>query len=504
MLDLLYSHPEWTERERDDLLGRIVERFSVEEVVNAVSDRLEDLGGNDADALVRLIEANPTPRLLASLKEALVVQDDLPPERIWNALALLEGHGLLEGEPSLAERWEELNEVVDEDGSIEELVAQIEEDPQGVWLALQGLGAVEPEVRPGIVAGLSGRWLGPRLVEFLRLLVYAHDRPTSQSALDVLAADADVGPAVRGAWADLAAHHSDPRVIGIARTRLGDRVPPGTMGNEAGTAVASTEPRVVDSLVTTIDGLGRGSVIISSRHKNARATALFVCDVVRGVVTVSGDVVPEAARADDSFTEFAAGIDRAVVLGAHELALGLLRGSLLLGGPTTPPALRYWVEATCGSGLTPRPFRAELPGGDPASISFAETTMWAKAVLDACDDWLDRSEKTYEIAEELELRAPGVVPEPSRDSGAFRYLFEHRIRDQIDTYRRMLLWMAWFWRAAGDEELGRPALALERQLSDAQHVVPGHPFIVAILSRSLAAAQADLRRGIDPREANSP
>ena len=85
------------------------------------------------------------------------------------------------------------------------------------------------------------------------------------------------------------------------------------------------------------------------------------------------------------------------------------------------------------------------------------------------------------------LASAGVV--------AYRYLFEHRLRGELERYRRMLLWMAWFWRAKGDDELARSALALSWQLSDAQHVVPGHPFTLALATRSLAAVGKNLRPG---------
>ena len=107
---------------------------------------------------------------------------------------MLDGAGVLDEHPALAERWDELNEGLDEAGSIEELVEQIEADPDGIWLALQGLVAVEPEVRPEIVAGLARVPLGPGLVEFLRLLAYCHDEPTRAAALDALSADPGRGP----------------------------------------------------------------------------------------------------------------------------------------------------------------------------------------------------------------------------------------------------------------------------------------------------------------------
>ena len=100
------------------------------------------------------------------------------------------------------------------------------------------------------------------------------------------------------------------------------------------------------------------------------------------------------------------------------------------------------------------------------------------------------------------LRQGDIPPDPSRDIGAYRFLFARRLLGQLDLYRRMLLWMATFWQVTGDHELGRSALALGWQLLDAQHTVPSHPFTVVLTTRSLLAAQANLRRGIDPRRGN--
>ncbi len=121
-------------------------------------------------------------------------------------------------------------------------------------------------------------------------------------------------------------------------------------------------------------------------------------------------------------------------------------------------------------------------------------------VLDACPSWLDNSPLTFELAEELLLRWDGAPPDPDRDAGAYRFLFEHRLRGQLELYRRMLSWMGWLWQAAGATELARSALTLVEQLSDPQHVVPAHPFTAALSTRSLAAAQQALRLGFDPRK----
>ena len=45
MLDALRSHPEWTDRQRDFHLGRLVERFPAGDVAVAVRSRLDDLEG---------------------------------------------------------------------------------------------------------------------------------------------------------------------------------------------------------------------------------------------------------------------------------------------------------------------------------------------------------------------------------------------------------------------------------------------------------------------------
>src|SRR5207302_268567 len=103
-----------------------------------------------------------------------------------------------------------------------------------------------------------------------------------------------------------------------------------------------------------------------------RVTAAFLCDIETGVREVFGDVARESSEAGATFEEFAERVDCDVVEGAHTLALGLLSGCLTLCGPNTPPALRYWIEATAGPELRPHPFAAEFPGWDALAIPFAE------------------------------------------------------------------------------------------------------------------------------------
>src|SRR3954470_10002568 len=93
--DALRDHPEWSDRRRAQELDLLIRRFPPDRCLSAVRGRLGDLHGGDAEPMLRLIEAYPTPDLLRGLAEAVVAQDELSPERAWDALALLEAHGML-------------------------------------------------------------------------------------------------------------------------------------------------------------------------------------------------------------------------------------------------------------------------------------------------------------------------------------------------------------------------------------------------------------------------
>ena len=186
-----------------------------------------------------------------------------------------------------------------------------------------------------------------------------------------------------------------------------------------------------------------------------------------------------------------------------ELALGLLAGSLMLCGPAVPPSVRDWLSQTLGPGFQPAGFPATIPGVEVRSIRQSEMPARAAAVLDACPSWLDTSPLTFELAEEIWLREGRTAADPERDSGAYRFLFEHRLIQCLELYQRMLLWMAWLWKSLDEVELSRSALALASQLLDEQFAVPSHPFTVELTTRSLEAAQRRLRSTADPRSNRS-
>ncbi|HEV3166367.1 MAG TPA: hypothetical protein VGZ22_20245 [Isosphaeraceae bacterium] len=492
LLDALREHPEWTESERQQVFDRLVARFDPDRLVEAIGKRLDDLRGHDGEAVLQLLEALATPRLLDALAHALQSQPDLAADRAWEALIVLDDAGVLEDYPALLERWQELNEAIDDEGSLDELVAQIEDDLDELWVPLQAIATVEPEVRAEIVGGIGQRRgeSGPGVVEFLRLLAHSHDPLTRSAALDGLARSAPDDPHTIAAWATIAADHADPDVAARAHRWL---------GSEAEAAIAMYAgpqrplPRLERCLVTALDGQGQGSVVLVAEHNGQWAAAAFLCDVLRGVREVAGQLGRDREPADALLAELAARPERDVVAGSARLALGLLAGSLLICDATTPPALRFWLERTAGPGLRPEPFAGLIDDWDPASLPREQWDASARAVLASCPDWLDDSPLTYELAEEITLREAGSPPSPTRDAAIYRYLFEHHLQNQLELYRRMLFWMSSFWQAADDEALGRSALALAWQLSEPQHSIPGHPFLVALTTRSLASAQAVLQ-----------
>ena len=493
ILDRIRDHREWDEPRRHREFDLLIARFDPDRLAEAVRARLARLHGHDGEAVLRLIDALATPDLLDELAEALIAQPDLPAERSWEALSLLDEAGLLDDHPELAGRWEELNEAIDEEGALDALVAQLEDDPDEVWVALQGLGAVEADLRGPIIRGLARREAGPGLLAFLRLLAHAHDPETQAAALEALGDRVSDDPRIVPTWAALAAEHADPAVHDLARRQLGDR-PDDAIG-----ALDRPAPRLRRSLVTALDGRGRGTIALAAESSGRWCSAAFLCDVQAGVLGVLGQAGRGPLAVGDAFADLTSLPDIDAIEGADALALGLLSGSLLLCGPSTTPALRYWIEQTAGPSIRPRPFAGPVVESDPEAASTEEVAEMAGAVLASCRTWVDDSDLTYELAEEVALREGDAPPDPIRDAGAYRFLFEHRLQDRLELYRRMLIWMASFWQAAGGPSLSRSALVLAWQLSDPQHAVPGHPFAQALTTQSLLAAQANLVRGIDLR-----
>jgi len=220
-----------------------------------------------------------------------------------------------------------------------------------VWVALHGLGAIEPEIRAEIIAGVAQRPLEAGLIEFLRLLVYAHDPVTRAAALDALASQSGDDPRMVEVWATIASDHPDHEVSERARRWL---------GGEADTDIKAFAgpdrivPHIARTLVTALDAHGRCYIVLEAKHRDQWTAAAFQCDVSHGVVDVIGQAGPDRGAADELFTKFGACPEHDAVEGEAEMALDLLAASLSICDPRTTPALRYWIERTVGPSRLPQ------------------------------------------------------------------------------------------------------------------------------------------------------
>jgi hypothetical protein len=257
--------------------------------------------------------------------------------------------------------------------------------------------------------------------------------------------------------------------------------------------------KLVATLVTPVDGSGRGSIGLSVSNAHQRRTAAFLCDVRSGVCDALGEVEPESATAGGLLDELEDQAESDCARDAPDLALGLLSGSLTTCAGVVPPTVRDWLDLMLGPDFQTSPVPATIAGIDPSSISAAEMATRVPALLERCPSWLDLSPLTFELAEEIRLREGSPHPDPARDAGVYRFLFERRLIGRLELYRRMLLWMAWFWKSSGLNDLSTLALACATELSDEQYAVPSHPFTVELTTRSLLAAQHLSRNSIDPR-----
>lgn len=350
--------------------------------------------------------------------------------------------------------------------SLEELAASLEaDDGDERALAVEGLASVEPEIRSRIIEGLGKLPQGPGLSAFLQELNESPDPATAQAARNAL--NLDLGSSGRL-----------PALLGSV-----DR--------------AAARPRLTGSLVSAVDGRGRATIAIAAERDGTRRSAVFRCDVLTGFDDVFGRIDAEPPEAAGLIDEAAGSIPDGCDLlqGVPELALSLLAGALhLAGGKPARVGAQYWVDEVLGPGFRSRPMAVPKVAPQRAPTDLADMPRHARAVLDGCPSWLDASALTLEMAEEIELREGEDRPtDPTRHAGAYRYLFEHHLVRRLDFYGRMLLWMASFWRSAGEPGLSESAFALAADIADEQYAVPSHPFTTALTTRSLDQARRLVR-----------
>jgi hypothetical protein len=475
LLDRLRERPAADDAGREAVLADLVARFPAAVLREALRGRMGEVGGAHGSILLRLVESLGDPTLLDELATALERGPAPPAERAWEALSLLDSAGALEDRPALAEAYDELVALLEDDGeaSLAELASQLEEEPDGVVLALEGLAGVEPDVRAAIVAGLAGQPVGPGLVEFLRLLAHGPDEATRAAALGVLSGLDPDNPIVATAWFRLARESDDPEVA----ARAGGRV-----ALAAGTAPLPAPLAVRAAVVGDLDADGRAALGFVARDTAGAgwSAAVFSCDVSAGVIEVQGLHAEDEADARAALGAIP-GLASGGNPGTVGLARDLLAGCLLLGGPGAPTALRYWVERAVGADLRPRPLPAGpllvAAGGTPEGLRGD-----ARAVLEALPGWRDAAPLTLDLARELAQRADGG---PVDDPAARRLLFERRVRDRVPLLQRMLIWQALVWQAAGAGELAGAAGRLAASLLGPEQLVPTHPFLDVYLRRSL-------------------
>lgn len=361
--------------------------------------------------------------------------------------------------------WDDAETDADAGGGLADLLAGLERDPEESWSAFQGLEAIDSEDRLRIVAELVKAPAREGLVRLLHLLGASRDPETRAAVRRALGTASN--PPIGGGLA----------LVGGGRIR----------------------PRLVFSSVSSLDGEGVGEIVVTTTSGERSTTAAFLCDVRRGIRDARGTMEDDLETVDrftGAFPDLVAG---STVEDAHELALGLLAGSLMISGWATPTRAREWLNKTLGTGFHSGAFLATKAEWSPAPVSAAVLADHSWSVLEACPSWVDRSALTFELAEEIALRDRRAAADPVRDAGAYRFLFERRLIHRLDLYQRMLLWMAFLWDAAGERDLSLSAGALAGQLADKQYAVPGHPFAVALTTRSLHEAQRLLNTPADPR-----
>ena len=241
-----------------------------------------------------------------------------------------------------------------------EIVAQLEGDPDQCWPAIEALAAVDGEVRVQIIAALTEYRERPGVRSLLDLLGSVRDPALRTAARHALAED--VAPAI--------ADGDDPPTDDPTTTLA--VAPSGRDGADLAVFPGAAAGRIVRSLVTTVGGEGSGTVVVSVRDGGHRRTAAFRCDVRRGILHVIGEVEREHPMAGGLIDEWIEQAQGDCAVDVPELAVQLLRGSLMLSGNAAPDRVRAWIDATIGEGTPVSGSAVTLPGPEPDAIADEE------------------------------------------------------------------------------------------------------------------------------------
>ena len=451
ILDAVLRNDILDESAFEQLLDHLIGKFSAERLSNAIAPRLVEMNGRYGELLLALVEGLAREELFDALADAVAGREDLAPDLAFMSLEILEGTGRIEARPALIELREELDSELESGLPIASLIEQIEDDPDSIALAVEAFSHIEPELRLAIIEELADEtdWKSVRLL--LEALAREPDDTTRTAALAALEARST----------ELAPSQPQPD----------DQL----------------SHRILASAIGPIDGLGIGEVAILVEHDQGFTISKFICDVRRGILRADSIAEKDSDRAEKFFEDEVARLGNAPTTAAHEAAASLVLGSALLLKKELPAATRKALIATFGPDFTLRPVFADLSQPSKGTGSSDDLSHAIRLVLDAHPQWLDRSELTRRLALEMAIREGGFLPDPQQDPGPFRVLFEGRILGRIELYRRMLLWTALSVSLSRLAE-GRAALRLAAELTDPQNAVPGHPFLLELMRRSLIEA----------------
>ena len=430
MLDELRDRADWDDDRRFAVLDDAIARFEPEVVARAVRPRLADLSGRDGEVLIALVESLAQPELLETLARAVADQPGLAPDRLWLAFDALEGTGLVEADPDLLQRRDDLDEMIEAGDPLEDLVSQIGSDPASIPAAIEALREIEPEIREEILAGLEARSANAAARAFLTQ------------------------------W-----------------------------GGARGLSVVDRTPRLLASAIGSLDGEGRGGISLALDSADGRSLALSaVCDVLAGVVDfeVREEPTPEGAAAVVS--GWADSLRGDIVRDRHDAATRLLLGVARLSAEDLGERVAAILEQVARSPLASRPIANDQLADwvDPAGDASDDAAL----VLGRRPGWLDDSDLVRELSRGWRLNEASAQPDPALDPGPFRVLFEGRIAERVGLYRDLLAWSAIAWEADGDLDAAAAAYRLAFALSDPQNAVPSHPFLSTLMAMSLGRATA--------------
>ena len=443
------------DRAVESMLDFLIGKHDPDGLAKAILPRVGDLRGVRGELILGLIEGLARDDLWDALADAIVAQADLTPDRAWMALEVLEGTGRIEERPALMELREEMDDLLADDAALSDLASEIEADPTTIPTAIDALSRIEVDIRLEIIAGLGLEPASQSLIALLEGMAESGDEATREvSAL---------------ALKSVRARHWRGEVEDANRE----------------IAKAPLPPLLIATVIGPLDGEGRGTIVLVGARAEHAVVARFDVDVLGGLVAAS---LKGPCTHDVAISRWGELADSLGPEASRECPISawlLLTGAAWLSGETLEGGVRTALVAAFGGGFAARPIFAPPGTSRRPAVVEADIRSEVRTVLARRPLWRDESDLARRLADELRMRDGDVSPDPVRDPGPFRVLFEGRILGRIELYRRMLLWSAMVWQEEGETERSLAAKRIAEDLSDPQNAVPGYPFVEELMIRSL-------------------